>query len=115
MGQPETPISVSGVHPHPFRATRAPDYRPAPVAAWLLDWLAARETDTLPRLMALAGICPIASSHYTIDAALRLLVTRGMIKRRTGTRSEDRGHGAIRITATGRVFKTSGCPFDPPE
>lgn len=92
--------------------TRARDEE---IRAWLLRWLIERESDVLPRVAAIAGQCPLTSDHYTIDQNLRQLVKHGLIVRRTGTRLQNRGHAAIRIVATGRVLKTSGCPFEAPD
>jgi hypothetical protein len=84
-------------------------------ATWLYRWLCDRETDVLPRLVGIASAAPYAGSVYSVDTALRQLRKAGLIAWRTGTRSENRGHGAVRIIATGRILKTSGCPFDAPE
>lgn len=85
------------------------------VARWLLQWLADRETEILPRMRVIAGFCPEPVHSTRIDTELRWLVKEGLITRRTGGRRELRGHAAIRVVASGRVFKTSGCPFEPPE
>lgn len=82
---------------------------------WLLTWLTERASDVLPRAKGIAAQCPGVASVYSIDAALRHLAGKGAITRRTGTVSENRGHAAIRIVATGRVLKTPGCPFEPPD
>jgi Bacterial regulatory proteins, gntR family len=82
------------------------------VANRLQDWLAAHPHDELPRLRAIGAA--IGSTGYDVWDALTLLEDDGKIVRRHGTRSENRGHQAIRIIATGRVLKTAGCPFDPP-
>lgn len=85
------------------------------VAGWLLEWLAARETDDLPVIKTLETLYPGIASGYTIDQAFRLLVRQGAVTRRTGTRMVGKGHAAVRVIATGRVFRTQGCPFQPPE
>lgn len=84
------------------------------VRDWLITWLTERESDTLPRLIQIANECPLTNSYYDVDNALRWLRYRSKIAWRSGTRSENRGHSAIRIIATGRVLKTAGCPFEPP-
>jgi hypothetical protein len=80
-----------------------------------LSWLARRESAVLPRIVEIAAECLLAPSYYAIDSALCVLVKDRLIARRTGTRSEDRGHCAIRVIAIGRVFKMTGCSFEPPD
>lgn len=86
--------------------------RPPEIADWLLKWLTERESDVLPRMIDIARECPVTNTYYAIDATLRALRSKGFIAWRSGTRSENRGHSAIRVISTGRVLKTAGCPFD---
>lgn len=96
---------------HPLAWRSRP--RASEVRAWLMTWLKTRDSDVLPRMIEIARECPLTHSYYDIDSALRFLQRRGRITWRTGTRSANRGHGAIRVNATGRVLKTAGCPFGP--
>lgn len=112
-------MSLTSLAPRPpasdFPARLQPRrLRGAPAAAALYAWLLAHDTDELPRLIDLAEAVGIAS-HYDVWGSLEMLVRHGRITRRNGTRSLHRGHQAIRILATGRVLKTTGCPFEPPE
>ena len=98
----------------PATSPAARNSRVNQVATWLLEYLGQRESDVLPHLRAFEHLYPGMVSLYTIDQAFRLLVRQSAITRRTGTRHIGRGHAAVRIIATGRVFRTDGCPFDPP-
>jgi hypothetical protein len=84
---------------------------------WLYRWLLMRESDVLPRLIDIARDAPEfrscrTATPYELWSALHRLSKSGRILWRCGTRSENRGHQAIRIRETGRVLKTAGCPFD---
>jgi hypothetical protein len=54
---------------------------------------------------------------WLVCGALALLASPAnrFLVMRHGTRSQHRGHYAIRIVSTGKVLKTIGCPFEPPE
>lgn len=90
--------------------------RERPIVTWLLNYFVNMPLwAVLPHLSRLAELYP-GSVHLTkIDTELRWMVANGIITRRTGTVRENRGHAAIRVIATGRVLKTAGCPFEPPE
>ena len=73
----------------------------------------------LPALSDLARLCGEFSTSRRRPAedaheALVLLRRDGRILWRSGTRSEARGHQAIRVVATRKVLKTAGCPFEAP-
>ncbi|MEJ0017508.1 MAG: hypothetical protein WDN25_13275 [Acetobacteraceae bacterium] len=78
----------------------------------LLDWLAALDGD-LPSLTGIADAIG-APSAYVVWSTLDRMRAAGVIAWRSGTRSENRGHQAIRLVATGKTLRTAGCPFDPP-
>jgi hypothetical protein len=70
----------------------------------------------LPRLRDIALKMPIrlSADAWLVSAGLEILARRNVIAMRHGTRTEARGHYAIRVMATGQVLKTDGCPFEPP-
>jgi hypothetical protein len=84
------------------------------LATWLYDWLLAHE-GPLPPLGEIAKLYkPFKVEAYNLHAALRSLQTGSKLRWRSGTRSQHRGHQAIRIIQTGKVLKTSCCPFEAP-
>lgn len=84
-------------------------------AEWLLDWLISRQSDMLPRMKEIGALCPEWTDSHGIHNAFRELARKQRILWRAGTVSENRGHCAVRIIPSGRVLKTAGCPFEPPE
>jgi hypothetical protein len=89
-----------------------------PIRQALQDWLLDLPPDApLPRMKQLAEQLPshLDADAYAVAGALAVLARANVIAMRHGTRSEARGHYAIRIRATGRTHRTEGCPFDPPE
>lgn len=89
------------------------------LTGWLHDFLCSLNADEpLPRPAEIARIFRRstggAGDAYLVCGALLSLDQRGFIALRHGTRTEHRGHQAVRIIATGAVLKTEGCPFEPP-
>lgn len=80
----------------------------------LLDWLTEWQSDELPNLTEIGRGLSDPTDGYGVHALLTTLKSDGKIAWRSGTRSENRGHQAVRLTS-GRVLKTVGCPFEPPE
>lgn len=89
------------------------------VQDWLYRYLVAYSmAEPLPKLKTIAAAAPadvMVLDAYLVSGALDQLAEQGKIRYRHGTRSEHRGHQAIRIVVSGAVLKTAGCPFDPPE
>lgn len=84
----------------------------------ICEWLDAQPHDApLPRMSELAASMPDAAraNAYAVCGALVVLERSGAIVMRHGTRSEARGHYAIRVVATGHVHRTKGCPFEAPQ
>lgn len=78
----------------------------------LLAWLKAWE-GPLPRMTHIATLLPGRWDAYAVSNTLRTLRARRLIDLRTGTRSQHKGHCALRVD--GRELKTEYCPFDPPD
>ena len=81
---------------------------------WLMDWLLAPGGASLPRLSEIGDLCRPKTDGYGIHTCLRMLRRSGRITWRSGMVAHNRGHQAIRLK-NGKVLKTIGCPFDPPE
>lgn len=83
----------------------------AATAGILYEWLATQD-EVIPSLGGIAQAMGGADA-YRIHGLLTQLRGQARISWRSGTRSERRGHQAIRL-ASGKVLKTVGCPFEPP-
>jgi hypothetical protein len=55
-----------------------------------------------------------AGDAYRVELAVAWLERQRMITRHYSRGDGRYRHHAIRIAATGQVFKTAECPFDPP-
>jgi hypothetical protein len=55
-----------------------------------------------------------AGDAYRVELAVAWLERQRMITRHYSRGDGRYRHHPIRIAATGQVFKTAGCPFDPP-
>lgn len=89
--------------------TVVPGSRHIALLAWLRSW----QGPVLPRMGYIATLLPGRWTAYTTCNVMATLASRREIDLRHGTRSLHKGHYAIRID--GRVLKTEGCPFDPPD
>lgn len=78
----------------------------------LLGWMRDHHGD-LPPLAIIATTLSVPTAMDAWSLLVRLQ-RNGVIAWRSGTRSEARGHQAIRVVATGKILKTRGCPFEPP-
>jgi len=80
----------------------------------IYNWLVERTDPELPRFSDIGRLVPDAGAAYRVVLAIAWLERQRMITRRSGQGDGRYRHHAIRIAATGQVFKTSGCLFDPP-
>ncbi len=84
----------------------------------LREYLTALPTPIMDKPAGLAKKLGLPTSFnpdaWLVCAAFDALAKQGFLVMRHGTRSENRGHYAIRIVSTGKIIKTANCPFEPP-
>ncbi len=78
------------------------------------NWLLDRTDPELPQHSYICRVVQNAGDVGRLRLAFGWLRRQRLITQREGSTTGARSHRAIRIVATGQVFKTPGCPFDPP-
>ena len=83
-------------------------------AVSIYNWLVERTDPELPRFSDIGRLVLDAGDAYRVELAVAWLERQRMLTRHYSRGDGRYRHHAIRIAATGQVFKTAGCPFDPP-